>query len=179
MPEWLPSIFVWINDDHIWLQTISIIITIIGLPLLGLQLRNSSIQEERIENTTKAQLLLELRAITHNYQNVHCNLRPHGLWSKSIYLPNTVEDWCLVETYMGVFEHVEGLIEKDLISIDEFRDLFQYRLHNLLSNPRIVKYKLMDEKDGWVRFLNLIKRLEIQLPPTQSNLPPFFAPVRD
>lgn len=72
---------------------------------------------------------------------------------------------------MGMFEHVEQLLEKGLISRDEFRDLFEYRLNNILDNPRIVKYKLYDQPKGWSRFLRLLQLLGKPLPPKPGNVP--------
>ena len=162
------------NQSRPWLETIASIVAIVTLPLLFKQLRDASRQERHVAKTVKAQFLLDLRAVSHNYQRAHCNLRPHGEWHGSLEKPDTVEDWCLVETYMGMFEHVEQLLENGLISAEEFRDLFEYRLKNILANPRIVKYKLHDQAKGWARFRQLLDRLGKPLPPVRDDLPPFI-----
>ena len=173
MPDWLTNVFNWLDDTHAWINTLASIVAIVTLPFLVKQLRDASRQETIVANTTRAQFLLDLRALTHNYQRAHCNLRPGGKWNASLELPDTIEDWCLVETYMGMFEHVEQLLADGLISRDEFRDLFEYRLNNILSNPKIFKYKLHDKREGWTRFLKLLKTLNKTVPPPRQDVSPF------
>jgi hypothetical protein len=108
------------------------------------------------------------------YDDIHANFRPLGEWHGSSTLPNKVDDWAWTELYMGLLEYCDTLIERGLLDEQHFNDWYAYRIRNLLSNPRVVTYKLHDNADGWRVFYALCKRLRIVIPPATKGLAPFI-----
>ena len=113
---------------------------------------------------SRGQFWLELEKMFAAHDEVHMNLRPGGTWSKENSGPESIEEWVKVEDYMGLFEHCEALLQKNLIDWEIFDSIFSYRLHNILSNTQIVKAKLVEERDSWKRFLRLLRKLGIEVP---------------
>jgi len=72
-------------------------------------------------------------------------------------------EWAQVEAYMGLFEHCEKMLEKHLIDERQFREIYKYRLNNLVANDTIRVKKLIERVEGWKSFLALLKRMGIEL----------------
>ena len=70
----------------------------------------------------------------------------------------------MVEAYMGLFEHCEIMLEQGLIDDRTFREIYLYRLRNIVANDIIRQQKLIDRASGWPRFLALLKRVNVDLP---------------
>jgi hypothetical protein len=117
--------------------------------------------------------LLFRNTITH-YDDIHANFRPRGAWYESRTKPDTVEEWARVELYMGLFEFQDELMDNEMLDPVQVRDWYYYRIENILQNPRVVKYKLRDNAEGWRRFLKLCDRLGLKLPEQTGQLPPFI-----
>jgi len=45
----------------------------------------------------------------------------------------------------------------------QFRDIYRYRLNNIVGNAAIRVAKLIDRASGWQRFLALLKRMGIEV----------------
>ena len=112
---------------------------------------------------SRGQFWLELEKMFARHDEVHLKLRPGGTWHDNATGPKTVEEWVKVEDYMGLFEHCEIMLQKKLIDEKTFRKIFSYRLRNIVANKLIVQAKLIQEKDSWTDFINLLKRLDIQV----------------
>ena len=69
---------------------------------------------------------------------------------------------------MGLFEHCEGLLEDKLIHENTFRDIYIYRVENIISNEKIKTVKLVELGNYWQRFRALAKRFGIPLPPAKG-----------
>jgi hypothetical protein len=143
------------------------------------QLRDSHVSAtKQLEASNKyaiAQNWLAVRAILSNYDDIHVNLRPRGDWHQSLAKPDTVKDWARTELYMGTLEFVEDLMSKDLLEHQQIADWYRYRVRNILCNPRIVKFKLIENAKDWARFHRLRDRLGLSMPEEKEGLLPFIA----
>ncbi len=63
-----------------------------------------------------------------------------------------------VYNYMGILESCETLLDNDVISEDNFRSQFGYRIKCLVGNPEIVEKELSDDPDNWAVFFQLLDR---------------------
>ena len=79
---------------------------------------------------------------------------------------------------MGLLEYCNTLMDQGLLDRKHFRDWYAYRIRNLLSNPRVITYKLHDNADGWKEFHTLCKRLRIKIPEPTKGLAPFISEDR-
>ena len=120
-------------------------------------------QVKQHTKVSRGQFWLELEKMFSAHDEIHFKIRPGGEWSKSTQGPKSIEEWAKVEDYMGLFEHCETMIQDNLIDLGTFKDIFGYRLKNLLENDLIVHAKLVKERDYWNRFINLINRLNIPI----------------
>lgn len=82
--------------------------------------------------------------------------------------PKSPEDWRKVEAYLGLFEHCESMLRKELIDQQTFKEIYQYRLVNLMANRKIVIAKLGCNREGWQRFIDLLHMVGIEAPPEQN-----------
>jgi hypothetical protein len=127
------------------------------------------------------------------HDDVHIKLRPGGEWTNSgegprkwmsFEGPRTVEEWASVESYMGLFEHCELMLHKELIDVETFTTVYRYRLNNILGNDRIVYAKLIEAERGWPHFIKLLNRVglagEFQLARKRalSRVPPWRSAAR-
>ena len=112
----------------------------------------------------QAEFWMQLRVDFSKYDEVHSNLRPGGKWWRREG-PNTVEEWVKVEGYMGLFEHCEIMLKQGLLDESVFADSYKYRIANIVSNESIRQAKLIKHAQGWERFIELCKRLELPITP--------------
>lgn len=110
----------------------------------------------------RARFWLDLRDRFGKYETVHRRLRPGGEWAGRSG-PSTPEEWAEVEAYMGQFEHCEIMFRQRLIDERTFREIYRYRLENILANDVIRREKLIQRAKGWTRFLALLKRMELEV----------------
>ena len=137
---------------------------IIGVITLFLNYR----QIAHTRRITEGQFLLEIERMSSSFDNIHRHLRPGGKWSDGENGPETPDEWCAVEDYMGFFEHCELLIASGALSEDSFSKLFLYRVVNIVHCYPIRKAKLVDESEHWELFLDLVARMGLKKP-TQKN----------
>jgi hypothetical protein len=161
------------------LTLIGILIAVVGIVIAIFKLKRSN-------EIAKVQSWLTLRGLMANYDDIHANLSSRGKWHGSHDKPNTVEEWTKVETYLGLFGYCNELITSNLLDKRHFDHWFGYRVANLLSNPRIVTYKLHGYEQsnfhettvhGYRGFRELCKRLErrIPAPAYRKDLRPFIS----
>lgn len=79
------------------------------------------------------------------------------------------DEWVKVEAYMGLLEHCEGLLEERLIDESTFRDIYIYRMKNIISNENIKTKKLVELGKYWKRFRGLANRFDQPLPPAKES----------
>lgn len=111
--------------------------------------------------TNRAKFWLELRSAFGKHDDVHRKLRPGGEWENNGG-PNKPEEYAQVEAYMGLFEHCEIMLSQKLIDEETFREIYRYRLINLLSNDWVRIEKVCRRPDGWRRFIDLLRRMKVE-----------------
>jgi hypothetical protein len=176
------------NGDWIALSGTVLTVIVIGIALWQLkdshntalrQMKSSSEtaskQMEASNQYAKVQNWLLLRNVLTHYDDIHANFRPDGAWYRSTLKPDNVSDWARVELYMGVFEFIDELIDNDTFDSEHMKYWYIYRLRNIVQNPRVVKYKLQDNADGWLHFLKLCSRFGVTFTCPTEKLPPFIS----
>ncbi len=112
--------------------------------------------------------LLRLDEAFWRHREVHKKLRPGGDWSlvspedeirEKVNGPHFLKDGADIEGYMGLFERVQLLREKDLIDIETVNRLYGYRLFTIVKNDNIYQGKLVENGDGWTDFIRLWRDL--------------------
>jgi hypothetical protein len=157
----------WAGGFSNTLTLITTVATFLAVLVAIWQLRDTN-------KTVKGQFWLMLRSVMTQYDDIHANFRPRGKWHGSSTHPDTVSDWARTELYMGLLEYCDELIADGLLDKRHFKNWYEYRIRNLLSNPRVVTYKLHDNADGWQKFYILCKRISINIPPATKGLSPFI-----
>jgi hypothetical protein len=111
--------------------------------------------------TNRAKFWLELRSAFALHDDVHRKLRPGGIWENDAG-PNRPEEYAHVEAYMGLFEHCEIMLSQRLMDEATFREIYRYRLENLVANKWVREEKLCRRPAGWKRFIVLLERIDVQ-----------------
>jgi hypothetical protein len=147
-------------------------------------------------NARIANFWLELRKMFADHNEVHVNLTPRGAWADSggtiekegdTYVIKwarnnsitskeeweklkgpTGQEWRKVEAYMGFFEHCAPMLRNNLIDLQTFKDVYRYRLVNIMANRKIVMEKLGRRREGWKLFMELLSMVEIEVPSQES-----------
>jgi hypothetical protein len=114
---------------------------------------------KRGEQFADADLILRLEEEMRAHQQVHIDLRPGGRWANGNSGPTSNQDWASVEDYMGLFEVINVLVDKQLLGMEYVEHLHGYRYDNLVKNPVIRQAKLVRERDGWKDFIALGDKL--------------------
>lgn len=115
-------------------------------------------QIKRNSNQNEANFWLKLREMfnTSDRSEVHRDLRK-GKWKETA--PTSKDEWVKIEDYLGTFEVCEGMLQKKIISSDVFKNLYEYRIYNILQNKALAKNKLIFEYYDWKTFYKLLARL--------------------
>jgi hypothetical protein len=141
--------------------------TIVGVLVAATSLVFAAINTRLTLRANRARFWLDLRDRFAKYDVVHRRLRPGGVWSNGSG-PATPEEWAEVEAYMGLFEHCEVMLQQGLIDEKTFRDIYAYRLNNLVANDTIRTEKLICRAEGWKQLLALLKRMKVDLKKSNS-----------
>lgn len=137
---------------------------LLGAPLAVAALCYSAWQLRRTRLIEQGRFMLELERMSARYDRVHALLRTGGNWHAGKGAPESVADWCLVEDYMGFFEHCELLLRDNTIEPNGFKSLYGYRIENILMHPLIVKVKLTNEREYWSLFHSICDRFNYKIP---------------
>ncbi|MRT91950.1 hypothetical protein [Ancylomarina sp. 16SWW S1-10-2] len=143
------------------IELIATWITIIGLPLAVIGIVIGIIQFKFAKRIEEAKFWLDLRDAFKNHDEVNINLRNGGKWTKKdskLKNNGALEDWALVDAYLGQFELCKTMLDKKLINLNTFREQYDYRIHNIINNESI-KNKIKKEKDDWKTFIELCRIL--------------------
>lgn len=111
--------------------------------------------------TNRAKFWLELRSAFAKHDDVHRSLRPGGKWANDAG-PRTPDEYAQIEAYMGLFEHCEIMLSHRLIDEVTFREVYRYRLENLVANQWVREEKLCRRAAGWKRFIELLGRMQVK-----------------
>jgi hypothetical protein len=137
--------------------------TLVGLAVACVSLIFTAINTRLGLRTNRARFWLDLRDRFDKHYSVHRRLRPGGSWAGAAG-PATPEEWADVEAYMGLFEHCEVMLQQRLIDERTFKEIYGYRINNLLANDVIRCAKLVPPLSaGWQRFLSLLKRMDFRV----------------
>ena len=118
-------------------------------------------QFTQYKKTEQARFWLDLRKMFQDHDEVHRRLRNPDDWGSGRIGPENPDEWSKVEAYMGLFELCNIMIKKDLINIEVFKTQYEYRIRNILNNEVIKQSKLVEARDGWKEFIDLVKRLDL------------------
>ena len=139
------------------------IVTIIGVIVAAGSLAFTAKNTELTRQTSRARFWLDLRDQFAKHADVHHRLRSAGNWAGDKGGPVTPEEWAHVEAYMGLFEHCEIMLDQGLIDESTFKEIYRYRLINIVANTIIRREKLCKRASGWKRFLELTQRMGIRV----------------
>jgi hypothetical protein len=144
--------------------------TVVGAGVAALALGFTAYQVRLNTKALRAQFLLMVEEMFEPHEEVHLKLRPGGEWSSSIAQtkppgPHTPEDWQKVEAYISLFERCKIIfLDTKLIEQHTFKQMFSYRLHNIVHNPVIAEAKLSRSALAWVTFIQLLQDCDIEIP---------------
>jgi hypothetical protein len=138
------------------------IATLIGVIVAALSLVFTAINTRINARTNRARFWLDLRSQFSSHDDVHRRLRPGGSWADGKG-PKESEEWACTEAYMGLFEHCEIMLSQGLIDEKTFREIYAYRLSNIVANDTIREGKLRDEASKWKLFSGLLKRMGVEM----------------
>ncbi len=132
------------------------LVTIFGIVFIALQIYYLKKEREDKSKLNEAELLLRIREMMIEHNEIHVQLR------KGIPIQSNLsdEEWAKIESYMGLFEACYIFIEKDLITMGNFKKQFGYRVKNILNDKTIVQKKLIEEKDFWEDFIALTELIK-------------------
>lgn len=139
---------------------------IVGAASLVLTARNT----RRTALASRARFWLDLRSSFATHDEIHRKLHPRGEWKNP--RPPTPEEQFEVEAYMGLFEHCEIMLAQGLIDEETFKEVYRYRLINIVENDWVRVEKLCNIPSGWKRFIALLARMELPY-----SCPNFDSPV--
>jgi len=105
---------------------------------------------------------LDLRASFAAHTEVHINLRPEGIWAGADG-PHSVNEWAMVDAYLGLFEVCNRMLDNGQLSIDMFRNQYLYRLENIHRHQGIVAH-IQAEREYWAQLIKLFSRFELAIP---------------
>ncbi|MDA5956267.1 hypothetical protein NAA74_12905 [Listeria monocytogenes] len=105
-------------------------------------------------NINSGAYLLELRNVflEEKKNTLHLELR-----NKSNYAP---EDWAVVDDYLGTFEVVYIMIKRGALNKSNIKELYSYRVSNIVRNQEIFEKKLVLEYKSWGNFYQLISKFD-------------------
>lgn len=135
------------------------IATLIGVLIAVGSLAYSAMNLRLQAKTNRAKFWLDLRSAFEKHE-VHRKLRPGGEWNHNTG-PSTPDEYVQVEAYMGLFEHCEIMLSQRLIDESTFRDIYRYRLENLIRNDWVRVEKVCRRGEGWKNFIALLNRMEV------------------
>ena len=141
------------------LANIKDLTTIVGVVVGAASLVFTAINLRRTALTNRAKFWLDLRSAFSRHDDIHRKLHPRGDWNTD--RPPTAEEQFQVEAYMGLFEHCEIMLYHGLIDESTFREIYSYRLKNLVANDWVRVEKLCKRPEGWKRLIGLLTRMNI------------------
>src|SRR5271168_2115417 len=139
------------------------IATMVGVLIGGISLVFTAFNTRLTSRSNRARFWLDLRDRFAKHDDVHRRLRPGGLWTGGG-APVTNDEWAQLEAYMGLFEHCEIMLKQHLIDERTFEKIYGYRVKNIVANETIRKTKLVQLRQGWQDFIELVDRLHIETP---------------
>jgi hypothetical protein len=110
------------------------------------------------------QLLLTFDELLLQYVDVHTRLHPSSPDSAwTLRDPPSPHEQIRIETYMGLFERLFILIDRETVPVDIAHRFYEYRVGNLVHNEWVLERKLREKARGWSEFLALCDRFGIDV----------------
>lgn len=131
--------------------------TVLGAIAGVLALVYTALQIRQNTRVHRAEFWLTLRQMFAEHKEVHLVLRNYDWPNDDITYPDE-QDWARLEAYLGLLEHCEIMLSDGLLDWRTFEEVYGYRIRLILKNPLIVRDKLIRRREGWVRFLALVRR---------------------
>ncbi len=123
-----------------------------------------SIRKDRADRLkiAKSDFMLSLRKMFSYHDEIHFKLRGNtGNWAAGIPEEDqTNKNFAKIDSYLGLFELCYQMYKNDMLNIDEFNNLYGYRLKNIFNNKDIFK-RINLEKEYWQDLLELKAKLKI------------------
>ncbi|MGB8644833.1 MAG: hypothetical protein WCF84_06320 [Anaerolineae bacterium] len=160
-----------IMSDTGWIALGSIA-TAIGIFVAVIAILYARGQLEESKNVAQADFLLRLDDVFQQHSKTHMLLRPGGDWAGGPSGPKNTSEWGLVESYMGLFEFIQILIENHMVQFDIIDRRYGYRVANIDNNPIIHEEKLVKRAKDWQDFIKLRDRVAARHPGWFTNLSP-------
>jgi|GEM_PF-1222202 len=163
--------------------SVSELATLLGVIATFFVIVLTRVQINKTTEISRAEFWLEIDKMFIDYDDIHFKLRDGGKWhcvdqegikvnydemsckqikenSKCKKCVIEHDEWSKIVSYLGLFEHCELMIQDGIIDQRRFEVVFSYRIKNLIRNKQI-RCKLIEEKDEWVEFNNLLKRFNL------------------
>lgn len=122
-------------------------------------------------NNQEGRALLDIRVLLNEPNNleIHKKLRGEsGDWANGIPKKDkeNKDTWRKIDNYLGILELINILIDKNLLSVDNFNNQFGYRVDNVFYNKDIQKYltTYCNGEDTWKELYNLFKKRGLRYP---------------
>jgi hypothetical protein len=145
------------------IELIANIVTIIGLPIAIISILFSLASLRQTKKIEEGKFLIELRRMFAQHDYVHFKLRNGGEWTaENNPIPNDHEEWAKIDSYLGLFELCEILIQNGSLAKEHFSSQYKYRLENLINSDQIV-LKIRNEREYWTNLLRIINRVAINI----------------
>lgn len=136
------------------------ILSLTGLILTGAGLLYAGYELRQSRNIACGEFLLHIDELLQQHNKIHALLRPGGDYYTKKSRPMSREDWIAVESYMGLFERIKILLDRNIIDLDTVEKFYGYRVDNIVRNDTIRHVKLELAADGWQDFNKLRQALE-------------------
>jgi hypothetical protein len=144
-------------------ELIANIVTIIGLPIAIISILFSLASLRQTKKIEEGKFLIELRKMFAQHDHVHYKLRNGGEWTiGNNPIPDETEEWAKIDSYLGLFELCEILIQNGSLSQDHFSSQYKYRLENIIASNQIV-LKIRDERNYWTNLFRIINRVSLNI----------------
>lgn len=117
-----------------------------------------AVQESK--KNARGDFLLRLDEAFQLHRDIRAKLGPGGRWYRGEHGPKFPEDNAEVQTYMGLFERMQILIEEGIIDIDTVDRIYGHRFFFIVINPIIYQERLVKHVRDWTDFIKIWKALE-------------------
>jgi hypothetical protein len=108
--------------------------------------------DKRSTEIARGQFMIMTRGVLTNYDDIHANFRPGGLWdwSKTRKGPETATEWARTELYMGTFEFCETMLEVGYLVVRAEQMIPIFSLSSVQRRPPWTPaFAGMTEKSGY------------------------------
>ncbi|MGL5912647.1 MAG: hypothetical protein ACRCZB_00670 [Bacteroidales bacterium] len=109
-------------------------------------------QIKKSKNVAKCTFLLELRDKFREEKRHEIHL---AIDNKTQINGN---DWNDVDDYLGLFEVCYIMIKNKVLLLEDFKNLYLYRIQNILKNEEVVCRTLLQYSENWTLFYKLLQK---------------------